>query len=197
MPIENCARFAEPDVVFGEYRLGWRTPPEAPVASATEPALLSLLSAVRRVETYAMLQEIRVQYDLASSQHFAAYTYSSRVARLQPDLPPLVHLHMLLQLIAHAQMHHAHYQASLAAIEAEACATIVCDLLGFDASPKTLGCVASWTHDPQVRARAERRGRQKALEIYAGLFPVFASMSARSYSEHLDRASRCDGRRCR
>lgn len=162
------------DIVFGEYQPGGSTPHQLAQLDSQR-----VLGALAQVEAYATQLGITIRPDLSEIRAFGAYTFATREARLAPGLSPLLRLHTLLQIIAHAKLHHRFYSRQLGGLEAEACALTVCELLGIDASPEALGYTPGWTHDSDVAARTKSRGRQAAQEIYADLFPTLTPQPPR------------------
>ena len=112
-----------------------------------DPRIPGLLSSL---ETFARGNGSAVAYQTLTGTCHGFFRPSSGDIVIGDGLPPLETLATLIHEIAHSLAHGNTTTArSVAELEAESCAFLVCDALGLDTSKSSFAYLANWTDNPE------------------------------------------------
>ncbi len=122
------------------------TPKPEPLTE-DDPRIPGLLS---RLERFAQSNGNRLEYKTLTGSCHGFFRPSSGDIMISDDLPPLETLATLIHEIAHSLAHgDTKTSRSVAELEAESCAFLVCDALGLDTSRSSFAYLADWTDNPE------------------------------------------------
>ena len=111
-----------------------------------DPRIPGLLASL---ETFAQANGSALAYQTLTGTCHGFFKPASGDIVIGDDLPPLETLATLIHEIAHSLAHgDTKTSRSVAELEAESCAFLVCDALGLDTSKSSFAYLANWADDP-------------------------------------------------
>ena len=143
--------------------------PQRPLLLTEDSSLVG--SAVGGLESFAASQELKVSFDLKHPKALGVYRPSTKAIALKPDLPPLQTLKTLIHELAHALLHDLESDRTLAELEAESCAFLVCHGLGLDTSRYSFAYLANWGESLEQLIAAGERASGAASKLLVVLRP--------------------------
>ena len=143
--------------------------PEPPQASLPPTEHERIAPSICKLERFCAQEEIKLTYRLEHPKAYGRYRPATREIAIKPGLPPLQTLKTLIHELAHALLHDAEVKRTVAELEAESCAFLVCHQLGLDTSSYSFAYLANWSESLEQLIAAGEKASQAAQKITAAI----------------------------